>query len=328
LCASYYAYPGCGGDAFACQTVQDECVTDADCGGLTCTIDTYQEGPQHRYCSPDTWVCGRPFLIAGHAQRAEVTTRADWYPTAVDADRGRTAPELDAELRALVAQGWLEQALMEHASVAAFARFSLQLLSLGAPAELVSDASQALADEIVHARDCFALARRHSARDVGPTALPLTGALEELDLTAIVLGTIAEGCIGETVAALEAAEAQAHCEDEAARVVLARISADETRHAQLAWRFVAWALEHGPARLRQDVRAAFERELATAPTGSSSAIALSTTEHRLLQQGLVGPELRRALRARVLHDVIAPCARALLEEPAHGTRRELMHASI
>jgi hypothetical protein len=274
-------------------------------------------------------------LIDGDARRAEHANRDDWYPAARRAHG--SAPELDAELRALVAQGWLDQALMEHASVAAFARFSLQLLSLGAPAELVSDAAQAMADEIVHARDCFALARRHSERDMGPAPLALAGALEELDLTAIVLGTIAEGCIGETVAALEAAEAQAHCEDEAVRAVLARISADETRHAQLAWRFVAWALERGPAHLRQAVRAAFERELAATPASASPAIAVSATEHQLLRQGLVGPQLRSALRVRVLHDIVGPCALALLAAPAPGAppaeptreaKASVAHASV
>lgn len=274
--------------------------------------------PLFGHSSPPTVACGRPFLIDGDVRVAESTTRGDWYPSGALGVAASAAPELDPELRERVAQGWLEQGLAEHASVAAFARFALQLLSVGAPAELVSETSQALTDEVRHACDCFALARRHGGRDVGPAALPLSGALQQLELTEIVLGTIAEGCIGETIAALEAAEAHAHCQDEAARTVLERISADETQHAQLAWRFVAWALEQGPASLRPAVAAAFERELSAAPASSSSTIALSPEEHQLLQQGLVGPELRRALRVRVLHDVVAPCVRALLAPaPAH-----------
>jgi hypothetical protein len=329
LCANFLAYPGCPSEQFACQTARDECVTDADCGELTCTVhDEYESGPKFRHCSPPTVVCGRPFLIAGDARRAEGAARADWYPANPPALGD--APELDVELRARVAQGWLEQGLMEHASIAAFARFSLQLLSLGAPAELVSESAQAMADEIAHARDCFALSRRHGGRDVGPAPLPLTGALEELELSQIVLGTIAEGCIGETIAALEAAEAHAHCQDEPTRAVLARISADETAHAQLAWRFVAWALEQGPASLRETVRAEFERQLSSAATSPSSTIALDASEHQLLQQGLVGPELRSALRGRVLHDVVGPCVRALLAspEPTRSTWAELAPAIV
>jgi len=68
-------------------------------------------------------------------------------------------------------------------------------------------------------------------------------------------------------------------------------------------------LESGPASLRQRVAAAFERELAGAAAGG--AIALSASEHELLLYGLLVPSCA-GLCARVLHDVVAPCARALL----------------
>jgi hypothetical protein len=176
----------------------------------------------------------------------------------------------------------------------------------GAP---IASAPGAQADEIVHAQDCFALARRHGAGDIGPGPLPLAGALVETELREMVLGTIAEGCIGETVAALEAAEACAHCADPVARAVLERIAEDETRHAQLAWRFVSWALETGPGSLRGQVRAAFAREVETALPAASLS---SELDRRLLEHGLMTDALRVALRARVLREVIAPCADALL----------------
>jgi hypothetical protein len=124
-----------------------------------------------------------------------------------------------------------------------------------------------------------------------------------------VLGTIAEGCIGETVAAIEAAEALAHCEDEATRTTLARIARDETRHAELAWQFVAWALEIGPATLRERACAAFARAAQVAP----EPITPSGLERELARHGLIAPALRAELRRRVLGDVIEPCAVALFE---------------
>jgi hypothetical protein len=311
LCASFSADPGCPHGEFACQTSRDKCVTTTDCAeAQTCSIDDSSRGA--RYCAKNIWVCGRPFLVDGAARRADVAERADWYPALQrSAARALAAPLVDdAELRAAVARGWLDQALMEHASVAAFARFSLQLLSLGAPADLLQECARALEDEIGHARDCFALARRHGERDLGPAALPLGGALDGQDLRAIVLGTIAEGCIGESLAALEAAEARAHCTDAPASAVLERIAADETRHAQLAWRFVAWALETGPASLREDVREAFARELSAAAE-RAPAVA-SDFDQQLLRHGLMSAGLRAALRQRVLAELITPCAEALL----------------
>jgi len=128
-----------------------------------------------------------------------------------------------------------------------------------------------------------------------------------------VLGTIAEGCIGETVAAIEAAEALAHCEDEAARATLARIAQDETRHAELAWRFVAWALERGPAALREQARAAFADAVLDAGQIEATPVVPSPLDAQLARQGLIASSLRAELRRRVLRDVIEPCARALLK---------------
>ena len=318
MCASA-AEGTCGASAFACQTPQDQCASASDCAAdQGCDVHPATKAWQcvSRACP----VIGRPFLVEGEARRASAERRADWHAALPAADEVLELVSND-EFRGTIASGWLQQALMEHASVAAFARFSLQLLSLGAPAELVLAAAQAQADEIGHARDCFALARRYSAGDLGPGPLPLAGALAELDLRSIVLGTIAEGCIGETVAALEAAEACAHCTDPAARAVLERIAEDETRHAQLAWRFVAWALETGPAHVQGEVRAAFARELASVPPAAPSS---SELERRLLQHGLMSAALRAELRERVLREVIAPCADALLA----GARSSCFHARL
>ena len=94
--------------------------------------------------------------------------------------------------------------------------------------------------------------------------------------------------------------------------MLERIAADETRHAELAWRFVAWALRTGPASLRERARAAFDAALASA----TAAPAPASFELELARHGLFGPALRQACRQRVLAEVIAPSARALIETTA------------
>ncbi|MEY4548692.1 MAG: hypothetical protein RL685_4887 [Pseudomonadota bacterium] len=227
-------------------------------------------------------------------------------------DNSAAAPPVTPELARAIADGWTEQALMEHASVAAFARFVLQLLSLGAPAELVSDATGAMQDEIRHARDCFRLARRHLPADIGPGPLPVHGALAESSLREIVLSTVREGCIGETVAALEATEALAHCEDAEARAVLERIAVEEGQHAQLAWRFVAWALETAPHTERAGLLASIEAVFTAELEATSPAPPASERERQLAEHGLLSTGLRRALRQRALAEVVAPCAQALL----------------
>jgi hypothetical protein len=320
----------CGYQRFECQTSSDECAVDSDCPvGQQCELADFGElnplvSPAGFYRACRSGGCpipGRPFLVAGIARSAACVERSDWCARSDGmAGAPEAAPALAPELRAAIARGWLEQALMEHASVAAFARFTLQLLAVGAPPRLVADAARAMQDEIRHAHDCFRLARRHAPSDVGPGPLPLDGALAESSLAAIVVGTVREGCVGETLAALEAAEALQHCEDEAARPVLERIAAEEARHAELAWRFVAWALESTAGReaaeLRRQVREAFADELAA--TGARAPI--GGFERELARHGLLGLPVRQALRARALSEVLAPCVSALLEATAPGSR--------
>jgi hypothetical protein len=136
----------------------------------------------------------------------------------------------------------------------------------------------------------------------------------------VVVCTILEGCIGETVAALEASEVLAHTEDAAARALLARIATEEAAHAELAWRFVAWALERGASSLRERVASTFEAAIgASEPPSPALSAGAPPFEAQLLAHGLASEPLRLALRRRALSQIVSPCAQALLER--HGAPR-------
>jgi hypothetical protein len=234
FCAAYDT--GCSGQVFACQTQDDACRADADCNGGACFPSA--EG---------VWTCGgicvagRPFLVAEKQRVAPPTARADW----LELTTPRT-DHLSHDERASQARHWTKLGQMEHASVAAFARFSLQLLALGAPADLVEACTAALADETAHAKLCFGIASAYAGRSIGPGPLDVSNSLELTSLSDIVDLVIAEGCIGETSAALEALEAAESAADPVIRAAYRRIAADEQRHAELAFRFVRWALAREP----------------------------------------------------------------------------------
>lgn len=298
-CASYMVASGCFEQAFACQTPADTCGSDADCAvDTSCTA---REGPS-RQCLGMRCEIGRPFLVGGIERLPAKALRGDWLEPGVEPDVARLSPAL----RARVGREWLETARMEHASIAAFARFTMQLLAVGAPPELVTAATRAMADETAHAKHCFAIASRYLGRAHGPGALAIDGSLAETSLVEMVALAIREGCVGETIAALEAREAAEHADDPVIRAALLRISADETRHAELAWQFVQWALERGGVEIEALVR----REL-FAPV-SELACASSPDDELLLGCGVLPPAHRRALRAQATARVIGPCARALL----------------
>jgi hypothetical protein len=79
------------------------------------------------------------------------------------------------------------------------------------------------------------------------------------DPVALALAVFEEGCLGETIAALEAGVAAAAQQDPDARRALERIAADERRHAALAWRTLRWLLDEFGA----PVHAALRRRLLT-----------------------------------------------------------------
>lgn len=193
----------------------------------------------------DCAVEGRPLRVAGAVRRAELCGEDGWAgPCELsEAVLGGSSPEL----RARAAAGWAEAALAEHASVASFATFALQLLSVGAPPELVARATAAMADEIGHARAAFGVASALGGQTLGPGSLPVAGALaHEPSLRQVVLDTLRDGCLNESVAATEAAVAAARCADPGIRAVLERVAAEEAEHAALAWAFLRWALEQDP----------------------------------------------------------------------------------
>jgi hypothetical protein len=170
---------------------------------------------------------GRPFLVEGQARLADVRSAAS------------------AE-RSALAEAWLADALMEHASVAAFARLSLHLLSLGAPAELIRDSQRASLDEVQHAEFCFGMASRYSGTELLPGPLSVNGALDDLSLATLIECNLREGCIGETLAAESMRLRAELATDHELKAALLSIAEDETRHAELGFRILAWCRGQAP----------------------------------------------------------------------------------
>src|SRR5262249_50774510 len=127
------------------------------------------------------------------------------------------------------------------------------------PADLVADAHRAALDEVEHARLCLGLSGAYSGEPVAPAPFPFEGRVEvSADLASIAARAAREGCVGETLGAVQAAEQLARAEDPWVREAFSIIVEDEARHAELSFRFVSWALAQGGP----EVRAAVARALA------------------------------------------------------------------
>jgi hypothetical protein len=296
LCATVDTEPSCGDIVYRCQTPEDECASNDDCqsnpNGSACSSNGSK-----RVCVQDNCAIGRPFIVDGGERLAPPAARTDWM-----AD---VTPELalvSARTKKKLGEYWTTIGQMEHASIAAFARFSLQLLALGAPPELIVRAQTAMADETHHARLAFALASAYLERAVGPGPLDMRGALTDISVEEVLRTVIVEGCIGETVAAMEAKEALTYVTDPTLRYVFGEIARDESQHAMLAWRTVGWLCEAFGERalavvgdIVDDVRAA----LLTMP-----AVEPDAHDESLLALGFVSDKVRGELRRGATERVV------------------------
>jgi hypothetical protein len=143
-------------------------------------------------------------------------------------------------------------------------------------------------------------------------------ALSNRGFESIVRTAIAEGCVGETMAAAEARAAAVGAADPFVAETLEVIANDEGRHAALAWRFVAWAIGSALPDRREWIAAELERaaELRHATVDADEGPAFDLSAH-----GFLTAVDRTKLHEQVWAEVVAPCVRVLARRAR--TRPEL-----
>jgi hypothetical protein len=241
---------------------------------------------------------------------APTRSTATWSEVPSDA---LDVESLDASARAALAQAWEREGASEHASVASFARLSLHLIALGAPADIIDRVLLAAREEVAHAKAAYGIASRFAGVPRGPGPLEAHDAGSPVDYSTLAIGTFRDGCVGETVAALEAEEAGRRAGPREIRSALARIARDESEHALLAWRILAWALQEGGAAARHAVAheiTALTRELRDL-AGEDRVLPGDPPDE---SYGILRERTARSVRRVAIERVVEPCADALLAE--------------
>jgi hypothetical protein len=248
--------------------------------GVSRTATAQKHASACCYEIPDTCcaACGRALRDGDRACVTPSMARSDW--TSATFGRAR-----DAERAARFSS----MAAAEHASIASFARTSLELLALGAPPDLIADTHRAALDEIEHARIAYALAAEASSETLGPAPLAMPSHAPPT-FASMVASTFLDACVGESLGVAQIRELAAREIDARTRARLERIAEDEERHVVLAFRTLAWAVRAG---------------------GASAALVCAIDD------------LDAASRAHpAVRDVVLPCARALVESESHALVRE------
>ncbi|MDI1449832.1 ferritin-like domain-containing protein [Polyangium sp. 6x1] len=255
-----------------------------------------------------TCAIGRPLLAENGPVVAPIeAAQRGWSEEAL-------APNLEGlsiEAREALAERWIRDGLFEHASVAAFSRLALALLAHGADESLVRAAHEAALDEVRHARLSLSLAAAYRGAPIAPRGLPEALSLPVGEsLVDLAVGTVIEGAVGETLAAVLAAEQAERASDPAVRRVLTGIAEDEARHAELAFRVLAFTIAAGGAPIRDAVTQAF-REAASrlpSPPPEPPLPAEVAAAHGHVARGDA-----RAAFIRAMDEVVMPLGRALVE---------------
>lgn len=259
----------------------------------------------------DAWAAGQAPLagvagLAGHEGHEG--------PGALD------ALDADEATRAALAARWRENARTEHASVAAFARLTLDLVGLGAPPELVAAAQRDALDEIAHAQACFAIARALDGADVGPGPFPHAARARTLPggrtlaLAQLAVDSLVDGALHEGVSARVIARLARLCEVGPIAATLKRIAADEGRHAAHGWDVVEWCVAEGGAPVAAALRGALRALPATMRTPLPEAAGTGAWE----RWGIHGHDLEAAEYARTRAYVTARVARLSTTRRAAG----------
>jgi hypothetical protein len=220
---------------------------------------------------------------------------------------------LPAAERARLASSWRLEACDHHGSIATSARFVVQLLAVGAPANLVAAAQRAGEDELAHTELCLAMASAYAGRPITLGEHHTDFAVETYDdPKTVAVETVRAGSVGETIRAALATAAAQQASDPAVRRVFVRIAADETRHAGLAWRYLKWTLhQHRDRAVLEAMAAAFDSQLARYHerlAGSASRPPRDPGHAGMLSSGQ-----RATIALRTMRLVVMPCAHALLD---------------
>ncbi|MBX3185503.1 MAG: ferritin-like domain-containing protein [Labilithrix sp.] len=255
-----------------------------------------------------TFTRGRQIRSAGRILLPPVARGSAWTDVAMD------PIAVDDAARDALATQWRENGRTEHASVAAFARLTLDLMALGAPPDLVAAANRDALDEIRHAELCFALARAIDGRVESPGAFPEAARARALSrsrtiaLAELAVDSLVDGALHEGVSARIVARLARRCEEPRIRAILKEIAADEGRHARHGWDVVRWCLAEGG----QPVARALAGAVRALPSRMTSPLPEAARSGAWERWGIMGQALEAeefgSARAEIVRRVAAACA--------------------
>ena len=265
------------------------------------TVDTccYTATYRDRLGQPDC-VIGRPFMQEQEAVVASLhRKKGDW-------DRNHSTIVLGTEKeRQFAGNFYLQVARYEHASVASFNRFALELMKHGAPAHLVHQAQTAAMDEIRHAQSSFSIANELLGEQVQPGEMKMDVTLAP-DLKTLARTVLEEAAIQETLAVLIAAEQLRIVESPMIKKYLEEVVREESRHSELAFATLRWCVQQGGEEIVRLIAQRLEQPI--------TMDILSYPEQEMANLGLPSRESLQKIVNKGIGQVIIPSLKSLIAD--------------
>lgn len=247
---------------------------------------------------PTYFAHGRRLHHEGNLLAPKAVPGFGWADTGEPSFAKRDIPN---DLRAGLAAQWRENASKEHASIAAFAQLTLDLMSVGAPARLIHSAQRASLDEVRHAEMAYGVAREIDGQDIGPAPFPEAhtrrelSAIRQVALAQIAVDALADGALNEGMAARLLGRLAKCGGSPELRRILSATAVDEARHARDSWDVIEWCLSEGGALVHR----ALSRAAETMPLALGSPLPDGARGGEWREWGIQGVDLEETEYASV-----------------------------
>eukprot|EP01084_Bolivina_argentea_P131520 232129_1 len=188
-------------------------------------------------------VYGRPYFINSMTLQSNVTYIDCKNYIYYDNEQWKEFISNNAQIDYEMSYKWKQQALSEYASIATFSKFSLELMSIGAPLWFIELSNQASIDEIRHAKVSFDIANMYlnSEQCMISDVFPSHVVNIDADWNRISKDVVIGGCLGETLSAFKMIKNKyGNIIDE----YLYSMAMDEIKHSALAWVTIKWMIDN------------------------------------------------------------------------------------
>ena len=301
--------------SLACFTDNDECRSREECDYGSCYSTTEGWRCNMNFCGE-----GRPLLNNCEITLAPLIQGAGWV-TCASTQEEFNGSELELSQ---VKEYWQLAAQLEHSSVASFARFTMQMLSFGVPADILLLIQKATADEVKHAQGAAQIFSILSGEQVRFGDLPLEGLTLQTSRQKLIETLIREACINETLGVAEITETLRLCKQEQVSAHLSTLLVDEMMHAELAWRSLQWLIktadDEDQERLVQHTLVTFDQVAKDLGLNDQRHYSRTLPHHRVLPNatlnhwGVLTDSQVQALRLQAYYEVILPCIHGLTQQ--------------